>query len=65
MSCIALIAQPLTMATTPLVRVVPRESRLQFDLAANRASVRMNWVVVTDIDGKRQLRMQWKPARER
>jgi len=62
MACMTLFAQPLAMATTQLARVVHYEdaSTSQFEAKAlDRNPLRMSWVVVTDRDGKPQLRMHW------
>ena len=60
MACMTLFAQPMAMATTELVRAVPREavSRQKY-AGATRSTVRMSWVVVTDSEGRKQLRMEW------
>ena len=61
MACMTLTAQPLAMATTQLARVVDYEcaSTWQPEMAVERTPLRMSWVVVTDDDGKEQLRMRW------
>jgi hypothetical protein len=61
MACITLFAQPMAMATTEFARVVQREdaSTWQMEPHVDRAPLRMSWVVVTDSNGNRQLRMQW------
>jgi hypothetical protein len=61
MACMTLTAQPLAMATTQLARVVSPECApgWQFEATVDRAPLRMSWVVVTDSDGKAQLRMHW------
>jgi hypothetical protein len=58
MTCITLLAQPMAMATTQLARVI------RYEVSAPRQehtghTPRMNWVVVTDKNGNRVLRMQW------
>ena len=60
MTCMTLFAQPLAMATTQLVSVIQREDTSSW-LEPNtiHTSLRMSWVVVTDENGKRQLRMHW------
>jgi len=61
MACMTLFAPPMAMATTQLARVVQYESAStwQLESTVERDSLRMNWVVVTDSDGKQQLRMRW------
>jgi len=61
MACITLVAQPLAMATTQLVRAIRYEPAFPWhqESKAESSSLRMSWVVVTDQQGKRQLRMQW------
>jgi hypothetical protein len=59
MACMTLFA-PLAMATTQLARVVQYEDASTWQLeTVGRGSLRMSWVVVTDSDGKPQLRMSW------
>jgi hypothetical protein len=64
MACITLIAQPVAMATTQLVRAVHYEdaSIFPFDGAVERSSLCMSWVVVTDSNGNRKLQIQWIPS---
>ncbi len=61
MACMTLFAQPLAMATTQLARVVRYEDTSISDLEVrvDRSPLRMSWVVVTDGDGKPQLRIRW------
>jgi hypothetical protein len=66
MTCMALFAQPLAMATTQLERVLHYENafsrQVEDTLMATekaRKPLRLSWVVVTDTDGNRKLRMQW------
>lgn len=60
MACITLFAQPMAMATTQLVRVHHEDATLwQVEPKAEQKPLRMSWVVVTDENGKRQLRMHW------
>lgn len=63
MACMILFAQPLTMATTQLARVVRYEdvSTSHLEGKVDGSPLRMSWVVVTDSEGKRQLRMNWAP----
>jgi len=60
MTCMALIAQPIAMATTQLARAVRHQDNFSWHVEpkANKP-LRMNWVVVTDEPGQRRLRMQW------
>jgi len=63
MACMIVLAPALaTMATTQLARVVRCEPALAWQPQSNveRTPLRMNWVVVTDADGSRRLRMCWK-----
>jgi hypothetical protein len=53
------------MATTQLARVTHCEdavNRQEIPVITERGALRLNWVAVTDGDGKRVLRMQWKPS---
>jgi hypothetical protein len=60
MSCMTLFAEPMAMATTQLVRVHHEDAPLwQGEPKAELMPLRMSWVVVTDENGKRQLRMHW------
>ena len=60
MCCITLTALALTMPTTELTRAVIHEVPTPWlPQNADRKPVRMNWVVVTDTNGNRQLRMHW------
>jgi hypothetical protein len=60
MSCMTLFAEPMAMATTQLVRVHHEDAPLgQVEREAEHKPLRMSWVVVTDENGKRQLRMHW------
>jgi hypothetical protein len=50
----------MAMATTQLVRVHHGDAPLwQVEREAEHKPLRMSWVVVTDENGKRQLRMHW------
>jgi len=64
MACITLFAQPMAMATTQLERVIQQESESTWQLNATvePKSLSMSWVVVTDSNGGRTLRMQWVPS---
>ena len=61
MACMTLFAPPLAVATTQLSRVVRYEeaSTANLEVKVDRSPLRMSWVVVTDGDGKPQLRMRW------
>ena len=60
MACITLLPQPMAMATTQLTRVIRYENSAPWRSELNpERSLRMNWVVVTDSNGSRGLRMQW------
>jgi len=64
MACITLFARPMAMATTQLERVIQQESESTWQLNATvePKSLSMSWVVVTDSNGGRKLRMQWVPS---
>ena len=60
MCCIALIALPATMPTTELTRAVIHQVPTPWlPQNADHKPVHMNWVVVTDKNGKRCLRVHW------
>ena len=67
MACITLFAQPMAMATTQLARVIHYENAFicRWEGDVERKSLRMSWVVVTDKNGHRQLRMQWASGGDR
>ena len=62
MCCTTLSVREATMATTELTRAArcevywPRPAKQE----AEQRALRMNWVVVTDGNGQRQLRMCWR-----
>jgi len=58
MSCMTLFAQPMAMATTQLASAIHYEDAI-LEPKAEYKPLRMSWVVVTDENGKRQLRMHW------
>ncbi len=63
MACIAVFS-PMAMATTQVARVIryePAEPWIS-EKTMPRQPLRMNWVVVTDKDGSRRLRAQWRTA---
>jgi hypothetical protein len=51
----------MAMATTQLARVIHHEDAFSWQVKpkTEHKSLRMNWVVVTDEQGRRQLRMHW------
>jgi hypothetical protein len=57
----SLFAPSVAMATTQLSRVIRYEHSvpLQLEQKIEQQPLRMNWVVVTDKNGSRRLRMQW------
>jgi hypothetical protein len=61
MACITLFPSPVTMATTQLARKIHYEvsAPWQSEPTTDRQPLRMNWVVVTDRNGRRRLRIQW------
>jgi len=63
MACITLhlFAQPMAMPTTQLVRAIcyPDAFPWPTENKPECAALRMNWVVVTDSNGQRRLRMCW------
>jgi hypothetical protein len=53
------------MAATQLTRATCLEkavTRREIPVITERRALRMNWVAVTDGNGNRVLRMQWKPS---
>ena len=65
MCCTTLIAQHAPMATTELMRAAAWEiCRLVSEQKTEFSPLRMNWVVVTDENGHRQLRMCWRADRD-
>jgi len=67
MACMTIFAQPTTMATTQLAHPICFENSLaeSTERIVERPQLSMNWVVVTDESGKRQLRMRWIAAQQR
>ena len=61
MCCTAMTLQANTMATTRLMRTDARRCRLGDEQKTEFRPLRMNWVVVTDANGTRQLQMSWHP----
>ncbi|HUO17099.1 MAG TPA: hypothetical protein VMX38_19110 [Verrucomicrobiae bacterium] len=61
MACMTIFAPAMTMATNEFTRVVRQEfvPTVHIESAVERLPLSMNWVVVTDGDGKAQLRMKW------
>jgi hypothetical protein len=66
MTSMTAFAEAMAMPTTQLTRVIQYEDAAsrQLESHAERKSPRMSWVVVTDKNGRRQLRIQWEPAVE-
>ena len=59
MACMTLIA-PMAMATTQLAHVVRCEDApVSQETRVERTPLRMSWVVATDGNGKRTLRICW------
>jgi hypothetical protein len=60
MACITLFAQPLAMTTTHLMPAVeyPETPACHIVGTAERKTVSLSWVVVTD-NGARRLHMHW------
>jgi hypothetical protein len=62
MACMTLVA-PMAVATTQLARVVRyQEASLWETPGVELTPLRMSWVVATDGDGKRKLRIEWLPS---
>jgi hypothetical protein len=60
MSCVTLFGKPMAMTTTQLVRIDHEDAPFwQVERKAEHKPLHMSWVVVTDENGKRQLRMHW------
>jgi hypothetical protein len=60
MSCLTLFAEPMAKATSQLVRIHHEDAAFgQGERKAEHKPLHMSWVVVTDQNGKRQLRMHW------
>jgi hypothetical protein len=61
MACITMFAPPMAMATTQLKHQAAREvfTLIRFDRNLEPRHPRVNWVVVTDNNGSRHLRMRW------
>jgi len=65
MTCMTAFAEAMAMPTTQLTRAIQYEGAASWQLGRNAEHTpRMSWVVVTDNDGRRQLRIQWELARE-
>ena len=66
MTSMTAFAEAVAMPTTQLTRVIQYENAAseQLERHAERKSPRLSWVVVTDKNGRRQLRIQWEPAEE-
>ena len=61
MACITMLAPPMAMATTQLLRETARQvfAPIHFEQNCERRIPRMNWVVVTDGGGSGRLSMNW------
>jgi hypothetical protein len=65
MTCTTAFAETMAMPTTQITRAIRYENAASWQLGRNTEHTpRMSWVVVTDNDGRRQLRIQWELARE-
>ena len=65
MCCTTLNLREATMATTEFTRAACHEACWPWPQQETEATtLRMNWVVVTGKDGRRQLRMCWQCRRE-
>jgi hypothetical protein len=66
MACITLLAPPLAMATTQLVRALRYENVSASVSEGNekRNSLHMSWVVVTDSNGHCKLQIHWSSAED-
>jgi hypothetical protein len=66
MTCMTAFAEAMAMPTTQLRTALQYESALFWRLENNaeRKYPRMSWIVVTDNEGRRQLRIQWEPGME-
>jgi hypothetical protein len=66
MTCMTAFAEAMAMPTTQLTCAIQYEDADSWRMESNaeRKSPRMSWVVVTDSDGGRQLRIQWKSRME-
>lgn len=64
MACITFIAPLMAMATTQLARETHYQDAPVWQTVGRRGnnSLRMSWVVVTDENGNRRLRMHWDSA---
>jgi hypothetical protein len=71
MTCMTAFAEAMAMPTTQLTRVLRYRvlqhedaARWQLESNAEHKYPRMSWIVVTDNEGRRQLRIQWEPGME-
>jgi hypothetical protein len=65
MCCTTLDLREATMATTEFTRAAGQELCWPWpQQEAEQKTLRMNWVVATDKNGKRQLLMHWARRRE-
>jgi hypothetical protein len=65
MSCMTIIMQP-AMATTRFVRpaCIVDSAAETTEWTVERPRLNMSWIVVTDENGKRQLRIRWTTNRD-
>ena len=63
MASISLTA-PVAMATTQLARAIHIRDACtaEPEIKVERTPLRMSWVVATDGNGNRMLRMRWEPS---
>lgn len=62
MACMTLLAPPMAVTTTQLARAIHYEvaAPWQTESPTERFNaLRMSWVVITDVDGKKRLHMHW------
>jgi hypothetical protein len=60
MACMSLLTPSVAMTTTQFTRAIPyRVPALGREQNADTQPLRMNWIVVTDRNGRRSLRMRW------
>lgn len=63
MACMTIFAPTMLVATTALARAIGYEEPFSWQEGnTDHGPLRMNWVVVTDKDGHRELAMQWAPS---
>ncbi len=62
MTCLAAFAETMAVATTQVAQAIRYEDAASSQLEKIGEGLRMNWTVVTDTDGGRQLRILWSGA---